>query len=421
MRIAETAAQSQQKAQKTLYNSGFSHAVSFIPSISFTDYHKSHISEDFKRDAWAYVSQLSGYEQKILCYFLRFRKAKRIKLRNRTVAYDVGCATRTVQRATRKLQEDGLIFKQQEHPLAPNDYYISPLLRKGRASFIVWLNMLSEDEQLIYMRDGFMPSGYLSGNISVPQKPQLEPNVTPNINRSKIESIYNNPCTGRRATRTHVEYLNGKKPHDTPIPSRKPSIPQTGRSMGYDFVGKPVYRRKVKQMNLESYKDASEFISKKFSYYHQTLRTKTQMSMRDTLMLFAFDSDAVKYALGRWLRSSQDGKRKGVPWVFGVLKNWCQKEGRVVQWQAGYALCDHFKAQDKKPGTIIKKPVEKKEAEAVDVAFLDSELEKWKAIREKALDDPKTAILGMGFIDKSIENIQTKLTQYYSSNAEGES
>ena len=68
-----------------------------------------------------YYSSCTPLQKRILQYFQTFRFDIN-KVRHEVVARKINCSTKTVQRATNKFKEDGVLFKSQANPYSPNKY-----------------------------------------------------------------------------------------------------------------------------------------------------------------------------------------------------------------------------------------------------------------------------------------------------------
>lgn len=143
---------------------------------------------EFRKNACAYIRGLPESCKDVLAYLLMFKKATRVVINRKTFAEKLGYSLKTITRATNKLMADGLLYKYRENTYVSNDYILSPVLYKGKASFEIWLNYsLTEEQQRHYLLHGVLP------NDAVP-KPFLyrvqQGNVPCNINIYKREYLY---------------------------------------------------------------------------------------------------------------------------------------------------------------------------------------------------------------------------------------
>jgi len=75
-----------------------------------------------------YHDSLTDNEKKIFETFMRLKEAQCIQINKNDIAQEIGCSTKTVQRATNKFMNDGLILKFQEVKRDVNYFMLNPIL-----------------------------------------------------------------------------------------------------------------------------------------------------------------------------------------------------------------------------------------------------------------------------------------------------
>lgn len=92
-----------------------------------------------------------GYGRIVLDFLLRRRNLKFLKVKNKTIADDVGCSERTVRSWTSRFAKLGLLVKWQTNSWAPNNYKI---LVPEKVLFSLWVDTLSYEDQEFILNHG---------------------------------------------------------------------------------------------------------------------------------------------------------------------------------------------------------------------------------------------------------------------------
>lgn len=259
-------------------------------------------SELFRKDPQAYIASLTKMERRIFFAVWNFRKCKRVRIRNKIIADIADCDVRTVTRATTKFMADGLILKTQMGTYTPNDYLFSPLLKKGKAAFMVFLLFLPAPLQALYNLHGHIPKQRHS-------MAALEADVQHNCSSFVVESNLssNNEYESLKGSTIRIRSQEkDKKLHD-----RENIMGEASELKG--VMLSPVMKRIVSAFDLGLY---------------------------DTLTLFAFP-EIVLSEVYFYYQSNMKGKR-GFAWFLQGCKAACATKKIPVGWKRFFQLCnDH--------------------------------------------------------------------------------
>lgn len=120
----------------------------------------------------------------VLEYLVRFRKCRRIAMKNATIAKATGLSLATIKRCTAVLQGANLIMKHQAFRGAMNEYWLHPVLKKGAAAFLLWINSLTPQQLYDFDQTGILPGGkFALQRLCVYNEP-------PNINKVNNRCLF---------------------------------------------------------------------------------------------------------------------------------------------------------------------------------------------------------------------------------------
>lgn len=294
----------------------------------------------------SYRLNLSKSMKKVFDYLFGKRYLSRVKLLNSTIAKDCGVSVRTVIRATNTFMSDGLIFKTQLFARDVNEYMVSPLLKKGKSSFDVWLNTLSDRDLKLYRDHGLLPNGhfpkakqYADGpevNItvertraeSIPTKPLSRFKtkfVTLNINNNNIDNLYINK---------NVMYARAR---NVALP-----LPDTESANTTNFV-KIKKGEGVSVRNLDPNYESLEFTPAQKA-------VDALFSLRPTqkLKLFAFPESALEHCTAQFKKEHRKNDVKGWMWFIKQAIFFCGQIRIRPDWTRYYNLCTFYGIQSEK-------------------------------------------------------------------------
>lgn len=129
------------KAEKSVTQRNISLGCEFRPTQQFLD------------SPSQYIDSYRGRGKRIFDYLHSFRRAKFISLKNETIAKEINCSIRTVQRWTKRFMMDGLIEKTQSHSYSPNHYNLAKSMR-GQRSYEIMLTRLNPKQLGLYISTG---------------------------------------------------------------------------------------------------------------------------------------------------------------------------------------------------------------------------------------------------------------------------
>lgn len=301
---------------------------------------------------------LTPSTKRVLQFLFRFKNAPARKMSNSYIASEIGCSTKTVQRATNTLCSLGLISKHQSFMYMCNVYSINLHMISKSTEFSMWFNSLSLDGQYEFQNRNVMHDEslfeeqdyVLEDPFSCPSEYVRRKNIIYNNPGDGVGvytgDVYSHPDTNTRAPAyAHEEYAQyghrstelliklfqpekGRKKQMLDEKKRKDIMARAKHPRAKDALMNPAIMSLIITPNIKKLAEVME------------------LDERERLKLIAFPDASIEYLLGMVNRFCSNPDSMTMPvinkmgWIFKKLVDLTKENKLEVQWKWYFTVAE---------------------------------------------------------------------------------